>query len=512
MPVVAPRPWREHLPPGAAADVGGLTAGGSLPAVWGSGWATTPDAPLLHQVGGGGPDAGRWVSAGELDERTRAAAATLASFGLRRGDRMLWRSGPVVDGIVANLAALRLGLVVVPVNPAYTERELLHVATDVRPAAAMAEAGAASALSAAGVPIVLGPGLRPAGGGTGASEVGRTGDFPLDDVSGDEPALIGYTSGTTGAPKGAVLSHANLLANSRALAVAWRVEADDRLVHALPVFHGHGLCAALYTTLLRGASAVLLPGFEARAVLDAAAAHQASLFFGVPTMYHRLAASGRAGELGRLRLAVSGSAPLAAELHGRLRVEGVDVLERYGMTETLLTVSNPVAGERRAGTVGFPLPGIEVQLDPENGELLVRGPQVFGGYFERPAATEGAFADGSFRTGDLAAEDDGYVRILGRAGDLVISGGFNVYPAEVEDVLLHHPGVGEVAVAGTPSDEWGEVVTAWIVPQGDMTLDPEELLAFAAAQLAPYKRPRLVRVVDELPRNAMGKVKRSELR
>ena len=502
-----PRPWRDHLPPGAGVGDDGLTEQGSLPAAWARRWAASPAAPLLLQVAGG-PDAGRWVTAGELDERTRAGAWALLARGLESGDRVLWMPEPTVGAVVANVAALRAGLVVVPANPRWTERELAHVAGDVRPAAAVVcRPSEAEAVRAAGVPIVLDPALRLAGGaapGPGAA-------VELDALDGAAPALVAYTSGTTGAPKGAVLGHANVLANSTALAWAWRVEPDDRLVHALPLFHGHGLCAALYTTLLTGASAVLLPGFDAPSVLDMAREHRCSLFFGVPTMYHRLAASGRAGELGRLRLAVSGSAPLAAELHERLRAWGVDVLERYGMTETLLTVSNPVDGARRAGTVGFPLPGVELELDGETGEILVRGPQVFGGYYERPAATAAAFAEGWFRTGDLAEVDDGYVRILGRAGDLVISGGFNVYPAEVEDVLLRHPSVAEVAVAGTPSDEWGEVVTAWVVTDGS-ALETSDLLAFASDRLAPYKRPRIVHYVAELPRNAMGKVRRSELR
>jgi len=236
------------------------------------------------------------------------------------------------------------------------------------------------------------------------------------------------------------------------------------------------------------------------------------MFFGVPTMYHRLAASGRVGELSRLRLAVSGSAPLAADLHGRILAEGgTDVLERYGMTETVMTISNPYEGERRPGTVGFPFPGVDVDVDAEGGEILVRGPTVFGGYWERPSATAEKLVDGWFRTGDLAVVDDGYVSIRGRDSDLIVSGGYNVYPAEVEDVLLMHPAVAEAAVVGTPSDEWGETVTAWIVADGQPP-SGDELVAFAAGLLAPYKRPRLVHFVDELPRNAMGKVRRVDLR
>jgi malonyl-CoA/methylmalonyl-CoA synthetase len=430
------------------------------------------------------------------------------SLGVGPGTRVLWSPDRSTDAVVSHVGALRAGTTLVPLNPTFTPRELDHVVHDAAPVAAVVAADTAAltdGLRSAGVVLGLDHALAPLWGRPGGSS--QAGGAP---AAGDAPALVCYTSGTTGVPKGAVLSHRNVLANSRALAAAWGWEPGDRLVHALPLFPGHGLCAALYTGLMVGASAVLLPGFEAGAVLDAVAGEGATLFFGVPTMYHRIAASGRAQELGSLRLAVSGSAPLAPELHHRLRRAGTDVLERYGMTETLLTLSNPLRGERRAGTVGFPLPGVDVDVDPGSSELLVRGPQVFSGYLGRPQATAECFVDGWFRTGDLVEVDDGYVRVLGRAGDVVISGGFNVYPAEVEDVLLRHPAVAEVAVAGSPSEEWGEVVTAWVVP-ADGSFDPDDLLRFAAEALAPYKRPRSVRVVGELPRNAMGKVLRSAL-
>jgi malonyl-CoA/methylmalonyl-CoA synthetase len=283
------------------------------------------------------------------------------------------------------------------------------------------------------------------------------------------------------------------------------------------VFHAHGLCVGVYGTLLAGASAVLQPGFDPAAVFDAIEEYSATLFFGVPTMYHRLVASDRVHELARLRLCVSGSAPLPADLHRRVSaVTGQAVLERYGMTETLMNVSNPYEGERRPGTVGFPLPGVEVTLADD--EILVRGPNVFGGYWERPEATEASFIPDRqggrpwFRTGDLGAvSDDGYLSILGRSKELIISGGYNVYPAEVEAVLLAHPEVLDVAVTGTPSDEWGEVVTAWVVTGHDGPA-PVGLTDYAATKLAPYKCPRLVHVVGELPRNALGKVVRTELR
>jgi malonyl-CoA/methylmalonyl-CoA synthetase len=269
----------------------------------------------------------------------------------------------------------------------------------------------------------------------------------------------------------------------------------------------------LHGTLLAGASVALLSRFQVDAVLDVAREHRASMFFGVPTMYHRLAQSSRVGEMASLRLCVSGSAPLPAELHQTLAERaGQQVLERYGMTETLMLVSNPYDGERRPGSVGFPLPGVQLRLsDGQEGEIQVRGPNVFAGYWKRPQASAESFADGWFRTGDLGSIDaDGYVRILGRAKELIITGGLNVYPREVEEVLLSHPDVAEVAVIGAPSDEWGEVVTAFVVPAGDHST-AEPLLAFAADQLAPFKRPRVVHFVDSLPRNALGKVLKHEL-
>jgi malonyl-CoA/methylmalonyl-CoA synthetase len=332
---------------------------------------------------------------------------------------------------------------------------------------------------------------------------------------------LGGRSELAGAPKGAVLTHGNALASCVALRLAWRWEPDDRLVLALPLFHAHGLAVGLHGTLLCGASAVLLESFAVEAVLDAAHAHGASLFFGVPTMYARLAASSRVAELGSLRLCVSGSAPLPAELFERILSGGRTApLERYGMTETLMNVSNPYDGERRPGTVGFPLPGVELRLvdggDAAEGgipeaEIEVRGPNVFGGYWERPEATAAVLgADGWFSTGDVGRfDDDGYLHIVGRSKELIISGGYNVYPREVEDVLLGCPGVAEAAVVGVPSDEWGELVTAVVVFDGPV--HPDDLLGYAAERLAPYKRPRAVRVVDALPRNALGKVVRSEL-
>jgi malonyl-CoA/methylmalonyl-CoA synthetase len=496
--VTVPRSWHEHLPPGVRPEDVDLTARSSLPAAWTAVWAGAPSTPVLFA-----PDRG-WFTAAQLEEASRRVAGRLQGAGLQPGDRMLFSAESSLELVVAHVAAVRAGIVVVPANTAYRERELAHVVGDARPRAALLDdPERARWVSAADRSIVVvGPEV----------ELPDRAPEALDRAASDAPALIGYTSGTTGAPKGAVLSQANLLAGSEAVALAWRWTASDRLVLALPLFHVHGLCVGLHGTLLAGASAVLLPRFDVDAVLDAATAHRASLFFGVPTMYHRLARSARAQELARLRLCVSGSAALPAELHRALAERGgQQVLERYGMTETMMNVSNPYDGERRPGSVGFPLPGVELRLAKPDNEILLRGPNVFAGYWERPQATAECFADGWFRTGDLGAlDDDGYVRILGRSKELIISGGLNVYPREVEDVLLAHPGVAEVAVVGTPSEEWGETVTAFVVPGAEKPSDVA-LLEFAAQRLAPFKRPRALHFVDALPRNALGKVLKHEL-
>src|SRR5579862_2797593 len=498
--------WAPHLPAGTSADEVDLLARGTLPKAWAATWASDPSSPVLL-----GPQ-GSWVMTGvELEDATRRVAGRLIRAGLTPGDRMLFSAASSPQLVVAHVAALRAGIVVVPANTAYREREIGHIVTDARPRAALVDDDARACwvqAAAEGKTIIVGPEVRLPDGQP----------EELDTAKPDEPALIGYTSGTTGQPKGAVLSHANLLAGSESVALAWRWTAADRLILALPLFHAHGLCVGLHGTLLAGASAVLLGSFDVDAVLDAATEHQASLFFGVPTMYHRLAASARANELARLRLCVSGSAPLPAELHQVLAERaGQQVLERYGMTETLMLVSNPYDGERRPGSVGLPLPGVEVRLDGDGdedrgeGEIEVRGPNVFAGYWERPEATAESFTDDWFRTGDLGRLDpDGYLRILGRSKELIISGGLNVYPREVEEVLLGHPDVAEVAVIGAPSEGWGEIVTAYVVPAGKRRA-AAPLAAHAAEQLAPFKRPKVIHFVDSLPRNALGKVVKHEL-
>jgi len=462
--------------------------------VWAEQWAARPEAPVLID----GWDGTRVVDAATLDGRTAALAAALADMSVSPGDRVLWCARSTPPAIEALLAVMRSGAVLVPLSPSATASELDHVIGDARPVLAICERERADGFGA-GLSVVRVDELTRAA--LHAGPVAVPARQPGDD------ALIVYTSGTTGKPKGAVHTHGSLLAGVSALLTAWAWSPEDRLVLCLPLFHVHGLCAGLFGTLAAGASAVVFDRFDEAAILQAAPA--SSMFFGVPTMYHRLAATGQASTLGALRLCVSGSAPLAPDLWHQLAGDGLAVLERYGMTETLLTLSNPLVGERRPGSVGLPLPGVEAALDEadENGigELLVRGASLCRGYWGRDAFA----AEDWFGTGDLVSvAGDGYVTIRGRRTELIITGGHNVYPAEVEAVLARHPGVAEVAVVGLPSAEWGETVVAYVV--GDPDVD--SLRELAAAELAPFKCPREVRLIDALPRNALGKVVRGELR
>ena len=494
-----------HPGPHGAFGPADLVTGGTLPAVWTAHWRADPHRIALID----GQDPASCLSGDALRNETAVAAATLAARGVGPHDRLLWSCFPSVDAIVAVVAALRLGAVVVAVNPSATRSELAYLARDAAPSASVVDRPEQAAWIAAD--DRAGPVLSPREIRSAASALG---DVVLDTASPDHDALIVYTSGTTGEPKGAVHTHGSLLAGTEALRLAWGWQPDDRLILALPLFHVHGLCAGLFGTLSAGGSAIVFGRFSPALVLDAVP--EGTMFFGVPTMYHRLAESGRAGQLSSLRLCVSGSAPLSPDLWRRYeRDHHVRVLERYGMTETLLTLSNPLNGERRPGSVGLPLPGVEAIVADTDahgvGELLVRGPSLCRGYWNRPDASASSRVSGWFATGDLASvAADGYFSIRGRRSELIITGGHNVYPAEVESVLARHPSVREVAVVGLPSEEWGESITAFVVG-ADGEPDVGALMAVAAQELASYKRPREFRVVDSLPRNAMGKVVRRAL-
>ncbi|MDP6945410.1 MAG: AMP-binding protein, partial [Myxococcota bacterium] len=343
----------------------------------------------------------------------------------------------------------------------------------------------------------------------------------------DTPLMLLYTSGTTGRSKGVALTHGALAANIGATTRLWRWSATDRLVLALPLFHVHGLGLGVLGTLYHQMSAVVHPRFEAPAVVEALSAG-GTIFMGVPTMYARLIAHLEAhphlaGHLRGARLFTSGSAALPASAHEAFeRLTGHRILERYGMSETGFTLSNPCVGERRAGTVGLPVPGYEVRVvgeagedcaPGEIGEIWVRGDGLMQGYWQQPVVTSESFTGGWFRTGDVATvSGDGYHQILGRrSADIIKSGGFKISALEIEDVLLRHPSVAEVAVLGLPDPEWGERITAAVVPAQSGRIDPEALSAFVAEHLAPFKRPRAFHVVSSLPRNALGKLQKHRL-
>jgi malonyl-CoA/methylmalonyl-CoA synthetase len=424
---------------------------------------------------------------------------------------------PELETCAAVVGALAAGATVVPVNPRSGARELAHIVADAEPGLVLARSDAA-------LPPALTV-LRRVAVGLDA----RGGELAPEPPE-ETPALLVYTSGTTGPPKGALLPRRAIAANLDALAAAWAWTADDRLVHGLPLFHVHGLVLGMLGPLRLRGSLVHLGHFSSEGVAGAVESG-GTLLFGVPTMYHRLAqdaeGSGRiADALRGARLLVSGSAALPAADHARIeRACGQRIVERYGMTETLMNTAVRASGERRPGYVGPPLDGVELRLlddagapmevadDETFGEIAVRGPNLFSGYLNRPDATAAALRDGWFLTGDLATRaPDGYVRIVGRrATDLIKSGGFKIGAGEIEGALLEHPAVAECAVTGEPDPDLGERIVAWVVPVEGATPAPRDLAAHVAALLAPHKRPRDVRFLDALPRNELGKVRKRDL-
>lgn len=489
--------WAAHLPADAAAAPD-LLRDGTLPGRFTRLWREQQNPRQLRDVDG------TWISAAELEAQSHQVALRLRGAGLEPGARLVLCGPTSAALVVAYLAALRAGLVVVPLNPAYTPTEVARIVAGARPAAAAVDdEGIAAAVAAAAgreIPIFGTEVALPAGP-----------EAELDAARPDDTALLVYTSGTTGLAKGAPLTHANLLSSATALGLAWRWQPEDRLLLSLPLFHMHGLGVGINGSLAAGAGIELRPGFDAADVAARAGEDGVSLFFGVPAMYQRLAEAGALPALARLRLLVSGSAPLPAALALAI-AEGAGQLplERYGMTETVMLTSNPYEGPRKPGTVGLPLPGVSLRL-AASGEVEVSGPNVIAGYQDRPDADAEAFsADGWFRTGDLGEHDgDGYLTLVGRSKDLIISGGYNVHPREVEEALETHPAVREAAVIGRPSERWGEQVTAIVVTE--RPLEAELLRRHAAGQLAPYKVPKAIEFAPELPRNALGKLLRNQL-
>jgi malonyl-CoA/methylmalonyl-CoA synthetase len=457
----------------------------------------------------------RSLTYGELAGAAGALAARLGGAG-----RVAVWATPELETAVAVTGVLLAGAAAVPLNPKSGGKELAHIVSDSAPKLVLAAPGAQ-------LPDALG-GLERIDVDASAAPSA----VPEESATDEDPALIVYTSGTTGPPKGAVLPRRALATTLDALADAWQWTADDVLVQGLPLFHVHGLVLGVLGPLRRGGGVRHLGRFSTEGVARELNAG-ATMLFGVPTMYHRIAEAlpgdpELAEALTRARLLVSGSAALPVHDHERIAAAtGRRVIERYGMTETLMNTSVRADGEPRAGTVGVPLPGVELRLVEEDGtpitaydgesvgEIQVRGPNLFTEYLNRPDATAAAFtADGFFRTGDMAVrEPDGYVRIVGRkATDLIKSGGYKIGAGEIENALLEHPGVREAAVTGEPDADLGERIVAWIVPADPRTPPAaEELADHVARRLAPHKRPRVVRYLDALPRNDMGKIMKRAL-
>ncbi|MFN8484919.1 MAG: AMP-binding protein [Anaerolineae bacterium] len=444
----------------------------------------------------------------------------LRDQGLASGERVALALDSSPAFVYAYLGVGLAGGVVVLVNAQYRPAELTHLLSDSGAALVLGHGPILDAIRALQPDL---PALRQAHDfalGAGPLAPGSGAAEPLALPRPDDLALLAYTSGTTGRSKGAMLSHANLAANITAVTQAWRWTAADRLLLTLPLFHIHGLGVGLHGALITGASADLRPRFDPAEVIAALDAGGISLFFGVPTMYARLLAAARNAppRTTGVRLFVSGSAPLSPEVFDEFqRVFGQTLLERYGMTETGMLTTNPLDGPRRPGAVGQPFPGQAIlvgapgaPLPPyQVGAVWTRGPNVFQGYWQQPDATAEVFRDGWFNTGDLGFLDDtGVLTLVGRSKELIISGGFNVYPREVEEMLQTHPAVVEAAVVGLPDPDLGERVVAVVVPRSPAP-SADELMEYCRARLAPYKKPREVRFVAALPRNAMGKIQKT---
>ena len=449
---------------------------------------------------------------GDLDARSNRLARALTAHAVARGDRLCVYLPNSIGFIDVFLACVKIGVILVPINVLYREREVAHIVGDAEPRVVVTTAEAAHVFPAGAVILDI---------ETLTTEAeAKPGEPVRVALSGTDPAALVYTSGTTGKSKGAILSHDNFMANAANLIACWRITAADRYLAVLPLFHVHGLANGIVCWLAAGCRMRLVAKFELARAADLFAAFRPTIFFGVPTVYVRLLelplettrAIGQS-----VRLFVSGSAPLPAPLFDAFREQfGHAILERYGMSETLMNVSNPYAGERRPGTVGFPLPGVStrivdtdgVDVGPDTvGELLVRGPNVFSGYWRQPDATAAAFADGWFRTGDMAERStDGYCTLRGRRTDLIISGGFNIYPREIEELLLEIRGVREAAVVGVSDPRRGEVPVAYVV--ADDPIDVPAIEATCRQSLASFKVPRAFVQVEALPRTALGKVQK----
>ena len=491
------------------------------------------------------------VTYAELDEMVNQTAGYLGSLGVQPGDRVALQLSKCLEFILLHLATVRLGAITLPLNLAYPPDELKYFLEDSGAKVIFALESNKEKVTSI-LPelpdleecVFLDP-AEPDDfnslitnyynhGFPGPTGSAGAGDTSLDKHSGllnhrssDDTAVIIYTSGTTGRPKGAEITHGNLISNLGALHEAWGWQADDVLLHVLPIFHVHGLFVAMHGALHAGATTLLMREFDPHKTLQNLVERHCTVLMAVPTIHKRLLTvpDAKDFDISHMRLITSGSDRLPDDLFtGFQETYGYTLLERYGMTETGMNCSNPLHGERRIGSVGHPLPGVELRItdsetgqvlpDGEIGDVQLRGPNVFKGYWQQPEKTAESFtADGWFKTGDLGfREKDGYVTLCGRSKDLIISGGLNIYPPEVERVLVEHPAVNACAVIGCPDEEWGERVTAVVVLNKMEAVGGEELIRFCRERLAPYKSPKSVVFKNDLPRNAMGKVQKAELR
>ena len=502
--------WAEHLGVDPAdldpAAVGERLARGTIPEVLERAARTHPASTLSVD--------GVQVTLAELHDSACRSATVLASHGISPGSRVVLSAGSSLDLVTVYLAALQLGGTAVLANPTYTVEETRTILA--RAGASLLVTNSQELRAIEGVRTVSLPDVI---------EQARTAPpHPDAAARSDSVALLAFTSGTTGSPKAVPLTHGHLLSSIRAAMWSWRWTPSDTLVHALPLYHQHGL-SGVHATLLAGSSAAILSRFSPADLIETVDREQATVLFGVPSIHRRLLElpARQLEPLRRLRLVTSGSAPLPVSLAQHFTAAtGVVLLERYGLTESGLNLSNSYDAERVPGLVGTPLPGVEVELADERGnlappgaegEVVLRGPQVFAGYLDDPGATAAAFWPGGwFRTGDLGhCDSGGRIRITGRLKDLVITGGMNVSPAEVEAVVEQLPEVREAAVAGLPSDRWGEELAVWVVARDAGPIDAERIISHCRQYLAPYKCPKRVFQTTALPRNPMGKIVRSRL-
>ena len=475
---------------------------------------------------------GRYYTFDDLRHASAKIANWLSALNIPRGSRVAVQVEKSVEAVMLYLGTLRAGMVFLPLNTAYRENEIGYFLKDAEPAVVVCSpenrAWIEPLARQAGCAVVETLGERGEGTLIQAATP-HAAQFKTVAVKPDALAAILYTSGTTGRSKGAMLSHRNLSSNAKTLKAYWHWTSGDVLLHALPIFHVHGLFVALHGALMNGSKSIWLSKFDA----DAIVRHlpRATVMMGVPTFYVRLAADARVNRslVRTMRLFISGSAPLLTETFESFKANtGHTILERYGMSETIMLTSNPYRGARKPGTVGLPLPGVRVRLVSDQGRVIaqkkgrdsdiggvqVRGPNVFSGYWRMPEKTKEEFtADGWFKTGDMGRWDaDGYLNLVGRSKDLIITGGYNVYPKEIEMLIDDMPGVEESAVIGVPHPDFGEAVTAVVVPKKGASLDAAQMTADIKSKIANYKVPKAIHVVDSLPRNAMGKVQKNLLR